>query len=295
MLGEMMALTAALSVAQVAERTTLVIREGSSLITTPEYPAGLADDVRRPNFNGRLFARRPVIGGTTIWARYSGEPGADAYGAWSMEDLRFPARLQTPDRYFRESPQLYAVNAWDDLTNQSYGTGTFELGRKRADAQFEEARWQFLEEEGFTGGVRTHVNDLTLLKLQREGKALDLELASADLDGRVASGEPSGLPRPRANIRKPDDAPSFRSRQRVELPVPRVIVTRPAATLAHDDAKAQEQRGLPGAAPALRGERDEGRAAAGAAPARAPVGFAHTRVAGPQRRASGDDALKPRG
>ena len=43
------------------------------------FSAGMADDVRRPGYNGRVWVSRPIIGGIQQgpYAIDSGSPGAD--------------------------------------------------------------------------------------------------------------------------------------------------------------------------------------------------------------------------
>jgi hypothetical protein len=148
------------------------------------YPAAVADDVRRPGFNGRVWVSRPIIGSMQQgpfpvgW----GSPGPEAYGGFDNQDAEVYARV---------GHQVVGINPWESINSD---------GLKR----FEAARNFWLQEQGYTGGVRTFINDLYLWK-QAESQPTE----------EHASAVPP-TPMPRATITLPADMPPQRRRIRVD-------------------------------------------------------------------------------
>lgn len=104
------------------------------------YPAGMADDVRRPGFNGRLWVGRPVMGAIQQgpYPLGWGEPGPEAYGAFDNQDARVPVRI---------GHLVVGITPWERVHQSGL-------------QDYENARNFWLREQGYTGGVRTFVNDL---------------------------------------------------------------------------------------------------------------------------------------
>jgi hypothetical protein len=159
-------------------------RPARVLVTQAAYPAGMVDDVRRPGFNGRLWVDRPIIGSMQQgpypvgW----GSPGPEAYGAFDNQDAEVWARV---------GHQAVGIAPWESIDAE---------GLKRLEA----ARNYWLQEQGYTGGVRTFVNDLYLWK-QADAKPVEEQHAAA-----------SPVPTPRATITLPADMPHQRRRIRVD-------------------------------------------------------------------------------
>lgn len=151
---------------------------GSLLATMPNYPAGRADNVHRPGFNGRLFIGRPIIGGRPEqWPMGWGDPGPAAYGAYENDGSQVYARTNT---------LVQTVSPWISIPQGGLN-------------DLEQARNEWLKENGYVGGVRTFVND-------------------AYMPVQMASGEQIPARRqitPSATIQLPADMPSFRYRQQV--------------------------------------------------------------------------------
>lgn len=170
---------------------------------TPQYAPNTVDDVRRPGFNGRLYVRRPVIGGVDAWAWDTGTPGADYYGAYGTQDLTVGFSMD-PIAPFNGS-DYGVINPWQIANDRSDRrnpyTNAFSRARDKADDRLEEARHEWLRENNLTGGVRTHVNDAFLF-----GPVSDAERRD------------SALPTPRATIQLPEGAPRIRRNIRVEGP-----------------------------------------------------------------------------
>ncbi len=154
---------------------------GRPLATDALYPAGMADDVRRPGFNGRVWVSRPIIGSMQQGPYPAGgdSPGPEAYGAYDNQDAEVWAQVGL---------QTVGLNPWESIDAE---------GLKR----LEHARNFWLQERGYTGGVRTFVNDLYLWK--QAGPEPEQEHASA-------------VPTPRATITLPADMPRQRRRIRVD-------------------------------------------------------------------------------
>lgn len=156
--------------------------ENRPIATPAPYPSGMADDVRRPGFNGRLWVDRPILGAIQQgpYAIDNGSPGPEAYGAFDTPDATVYARVGTIH---------VGINAWDQVRPQ----GLHRL---------EDARNFWLREQGLTGGVRTMVNDANTWL--REPAPVEQHAAA------------NGVPMPRATITLPADMPRQHRRLRVD-------------------------------------------------------------------------------
>jgi hypothetical protein len=156
--------------------------QGRPIATAPLYPCNMVDDVRRPGFNGRTWVDRPILGAIQQGPYPAAGvcPGPEAYGAFD-----------TPDAvvYARVGLLHVEINAWDQIRPQ----GLYQL---------EDARQFWLKEQGYTGGVRTMVNDANLWLRQ-----------PAPAEQRAEAG---GKPLPRATITLPADMPPQHRRLRVD-------------------------------------------------------------------------------
>lgn len=154
------------------------LRTGRPIATRAVYPAGMADDVHRPGFNGKLWITRPIMGG--MHGPYATEEGllAERYGAYGDEDAAVYARVGSI---------IVGISAFQAIPQN---------GLRR----FEYARNFWLQERGYTGGVRTFVNDAYLFRKD-------------DGSPRVEAGPHEG---PLATIKLPDDMPRRKNRLRVQ-------------------------------------------------------------------------------
>lgn len=152
---------------------------GGRMLATPlAYPAGRVDSVHRPGFNGLIWLGERFIGGEPDQVVLDwGSPGPTAYGASQFDAQRV---------YVHVGHVRFSISPWSHIGGDSLG-------------YLENARNQWLKENGYVGGVRTFVNDLYL---------------DGEHGGRHASREI----KPRAVIELPDDMPRFRSRERVQAP-----------------------------------------------------------------------------
>lgn len=184
------------------------------LATIAPYPAGRADDVRRPGFNGRLWIGESNIGPVnTSWPLGWGDPGPAAYGGLDEEFTTVYARI---------GHLVTGISPW--LAIREPGLADFELARN-----------QWLKEEGFIGGVRTFVNDAYLDRWSAHAAPT---VAPADLLTSALDTGRAGFktPEPRATITIPDDAVRMKSRQRVHNDKPARVVAPDAKLASAPDA-----------------------------------------------------------
>lgn len=186
--------TAALALAAFAGAASAQVRheynyhnEHGKLATRPLYPVGRADSVRRPGFNGKLWISRPIIGGMSDcdalgWS----DPGPAAYGADEYDGSQVHAKVGQVD---------VAFSPWEYV--QGRGNKSLNMARNK-----------WLRERGYTGGVRTFVNDLFTHYYSTSGE----RVASAETETPSAQ---QGQVQPRATIHMPLDQPRFRSRMQV--------------------------------------------------------------------------------
>ena len=155
-------------------------RTNRPIATRAPYPVGMADDVRRPGFNGRIWVSRPIMGSMQQgpypvgW----GSPGPEAYGAFDNQDAEVYARV---------GHQVAGISPWESINTD---------GLKRLEA----ARNFWLQEQGYTGGVRTFVNDIYLWK-QVEAEPQEEHAAAQPLTPRATITLPADMPHQRRRIR----------------------------------------------------------------------------------------------
>ncbi len=151
-----------------------LVRNGT-LATMRAYPANTADCVHRDGFNGRIWNSRPINGPGCDHASFAWPaPGPAAYGAHGCDDaVVFGIVNHT----------LVSFSPWIKFHGETM-------------KGYEAVRRQWLRENGFTGGVRTFVNDNPMPSEE--------------------AGKQTGLPEPRAIIELAPDAPRAKSRLRVE-------------------------------------------------------------------------------
>jgi hypothetical protein len=164
------------------------------IATIAPYPPGMADDVRRPGYNGRLWVGRPVIGGRQgAYPLGWPGPGPEAYGAMDNQGAVV---------YAKTGHQIVQLSPWVRVEPE----GLKQLRR---------AQDFWLKEQGYTGGVRTFVNDLYM-------PAATEQVASADAPAEPLAAAPEskkgaeGLPEPIVKFEVPADIPRRRNRIRVE-------------------------------------------------------------------------------
>ncbi|MBX3384674.1 MAG: hypothetical protein KF864_14315 [Phycisphaeraceae bacterium] len=150
--------------------------------------------------NGRLWVGRPIIGGVTGSVRENAEDGAASYGAYGMGRETIVVRV--PGMFAFEQARYGEIRPWEPVRtdNASPYSNAFTRVHSKMARRLEEARQDWLKENNFVGGVRTFVNDAALLA-----------------PATHASG---ARPEPRGVIELAPDTPRFKSRMRVQAPVP---------------------------------------------------------------------------
>lgn len=137
---------------------------GQRLLST--WPPEARTHVRKGDdsgSNGRLWQTRPLVNGGPE-ARYTGNPGTEAYGAWGDDSQLV---------YVQVGQTAVSVSPWT----------RFDIGGMK---NFEDARGQWLRENGYAGGVRT---------FRKSGR-----------DPQADSRAFTALPEPRATIQIPEGA-----------------------------------------------------------------------------------------
>jgi hypothetical protein len=176
-----------LSVALAGPHTPGFSHGGQRALATPRaFPTGIADSVRRPGFNGRLYVTMSSPGPVTY--HYPTGSNAETYGAAGLDDARVLARVGT---------EVVGFSPWIAFDGD---------GMKR----YESARQEWLKENGFVGGVRTFVNDAHLANHMPIHS-----MASSDSAEPVASKKRKI--EPRAIIEISPDVPRFRKRMEVRV------------------------------------------------------------------------------
>lgn len=189
------------------------IHAGPALATRRPYPAGRADDVRRPGFNGSMWVGESHWGGVQHhWPVDSGSPGAASYGATGREDEMVFVNL---------GPYVVAINPWESID----ATGKERPAKIRQ--KLEDARNEWLKERGYVGGVRTHVNDAHLHA--PVARATDFEPAAV-------IQAPTDQPKLRSKMQVRNDAPKIDLRGATRVSVPVTVAPEAAAVAANVNA-----------------------------------------------------------
>lgn len=177
--------------AQERVQYNIATRLGGELATRPPHPEGL--------YNGRLWISRPMIGVNPehpqhpLHAQHAHGwrgPGPGAYGADEHDFSSVYAKIGSV---------VSSFSPWETVR----GSGNHSL---------EAARQKWLAERGYTGGVRTFVNDLYM-----DRYVVVTEHAAASGDTKTVE--------PRATIHMPIDQPRFKSRMHVQNDGPVPVVT----------------------------------------------------------------------
>jgi hypothetical protein len=157
------------------------------LATRRAYPANVADDARRPGFGGRLWVSSS--------AHDVSEPGPKAYGAPANDDTVIYARVVN---------HAVSISPWQHQEVRS----------------LEAARQEWLKENGYTGGVRTFVNDAS--PAARMVAATE-PASTNEVPGVRRTIEPRGI------IQFAPEATKFRKRMQVRAVPHTVVVRQPRA------------------------------------------------------------------
>jgi hypothetical protein len=178
-------------------------------VTNPMYSFP-ADVDTHESTNGRLFRGTAIIGGVDVGPKTDLARAAARFGAFGDENVRVQADVEG---LFRFHPTTRVeFSPWAPVAQQlnSPASDPYSRGQEKLARRAEEARQQWLADNGYTGGVRTFVNDAELYPLPPEAKK-------------------SALPEPRGVIQLAPDVPAFKSRMHVQgAPAP--VIHMPAGT-----------------------------------------------------------------
>jgi len=212
-LGMVLVAAASAAIAQPDQRTNELLGTSAS----PTVATFTASDHSR--VNGRLYVTRPIRGGERVHRAAHAE--TEAYGAYGDEPRRARARV---------GHVQITIDPWTPITAEGLQSR-------------ERMRVQWLEREGYVGGVRTIVSD---------GRTVPIE-----------GGEKAAIPehpRPILRFRVPDGVRTEPNRYRVHLPpglegADRIVM--PAGPAAQAEAHVAEADGAETTVTAPAPERSE--------------------------------------
>lgn len=188
MIIETLALAAAITASDPFNHPGYTIPGGASgtrlIDAPPPYPYARVDSTSRPGFGGRLWLSLPYMGGVEVYPT-GNDDTAEAHGVIERGQT-FNARV---------GELSVPLNPWRTWNDRSY-------------PRLEAARQQWLAENGFTGGVRTFVNDANF-NWTGAGPG-SYEVAQA----QPARIDPATI-QPRAIIELSPEVTKFRSRMHV--------------------------------------------------------------------------------
>lgn len=150
----------------------------------PPYPYARVDSTNRPGFGGRLWLTLPYMGGVEVYPNGIDDV-AEAHGVIDRGQVV----------HARIGELSVPISPWRVWDNRSY-------------IRLEASRQQWLAENGFTGGVRTFVNDANF-NWTGNGPG-EYEVAQA----RPARIDPATI-QPRGIIELSPELTKFRSRMQV--------------------------------------------------------------------------------
>lgn len=148
--------------------------------------------------NGRVFKGRVVTGGTDIGGRTDAAHAAASFGAVGDEGTRVTAHVEGLFRFHPTTAVEFSP--WTPVAQQQASpySDSYSRAHTKMAKRAEEARQQWLKDNNYVGGVRTHVNDAVLYNLP----------AAPKVETR--------LPEPRGVIQVNPEIPAFKSRMKVE-------------------------------------------------------------------------------
>jgi hypothetical protein len=181
-------------------RVAEVATESVTHVRGPVIDSSWVRPLKGDDENGRLWVGRPIIGGVTGSVRENAEDGAASYGAYGMGRETIVVRV--PGVFAFEQARYGEIRPWEQVRtdNTSPYSNSFTRVHTKMARRLEEARQEWLKENNFVGGVRTFVNDAALY-----GPAQHASTAR---------------PEPRGVIELAPDTPRFKSRMRVQAPLP---------------------------------------------------------------------------
>lgn len=150
----------------------------------------------RAAINGRIYKGRVIIGRHEVGARTAAADAAIAYGALGEEGVRVQAQVEGLMRFHPVATVEFSP--WTPVAEQQASpySDPYSRAHQKMARRAEAARQQWLKDNNYVGGVRTHVNDAVLHNLP-------------------AATPQTTLPAPRGVIEINPEVPAFKSRMQV--------------------------------------------------------------------------------
>jgi hypothetical protein len=163
-------------------------------VNNPTYSFPGVDN--RAAVNGRIYKGRVIVGGHEVGAKTAAADAAVAYGALGEEGVRVQAQVEGLMRI--HPVQTVEFSPWTPVQEQQASpySDAYSRGHQKMARRAEEARQQWLKDNNYVGGVRTHVNDAVLHNLPQ-------------------AKPQTTLPAPRGVIEVNPEVPAFKSRMQV--------------------------------------------------------------------------------
>ncbi|HYE61397.1 MAG TPA: hypothetical protein VD997_05325 [Phycisphaerales bacterium] len=159
--------------------------------------------------NGRVYKGRAIIGQHELGARGPAADAAAAHGALGEEGVRVTAQVEGLFRYHPTTTVEFSP--WTPVAQQQASpySDAYSRAHTKMARRAEEARQQWLKDNNYVGGVRTHVNDAVLYNLPEAKRE-------------------TRLPEPRGVIEVNPEIPAFKSRMKVQA---KPVITLPTVAL----------------------------------------------------------------
>jgi hypothetical protein len=174
------------------------LRDNSVHVQSPNNPVfSFPSQIEEPEApNGKLYRGVPIIGGVNTGPMTDRARAAATYGAADQAELRVQSEVQGLFRFHPSSTVEFSP--WTPVATQknSHASDAYSRAQEKMSRRAEEARQDWLKDNGYIGGVRTFVNDAELYPAAPEAKKTQ-------------------LPEPRGVIELAPDAPRFKSRMHV--------------------------------------------------------------------------------
>jgi hypothetical protein len=165
-----------------------------SSVNNPTYSFPGVDN--KAVINGRIYKGRAIIGQHELGAKTAAADAAISYGALGDEGLRVHARVEGVTRIHPVA--VVEFSPWTPVAEQQASpySDPYSRAHQKMAKRAEAARQQWLKDNNYVGGVRTHVNDAVLHNLP-------------------AAQPQTAMPAPRGVIEINPEVPAFKSRMQV--------------------------------------------------------------------------------
>lgn len=202
--------------------------------------AGLDEDMRTNEINGRVWVGRPIIGGLETGDRAGWS--AERYGAYDQRGLRVAVAVEPLFGF--QTAQVGVINPWvvqnDRTHRRNPWSNPFTDAQDKLADRLEDARQQWLKDNNYVGGVRTFVNDATLWR--RQGEAPKAQGDAGEITPRATIQINPAATKPARGFRvdagpsrvpvRAQDAAAARAESGVRVSMPPAAPARGPATVA---------------------------------------------------------------